>query len=93
MTRRSSISVHTHVDLDDIFYEIDDEDLLEELKSRKINVPKALVEDEMDLVRDAYQELRRGSLMDAAVILERLLYPKWKALDICEKQYSDAIKK
>ena len=48
----STVSVCVDVDVDDIFHELDDEDLVEELKQRGYNCSKDTIETEDQLTKD-----------------------------------------
>ena len=48
----STIRVHAEVDLDDVFYELDDEDLVEELQNRGYNCSKDTIDPEVLLTKE-----------------------------------------
>jgi hypothetical protein len=48
----STIRVHAEVDLDDVLYELDDEDLIEELQNRGYNCSKDTIDPEVLLTKE-----------------------------------------
>jgi hypothetical protein len=75
------VDVEIDVDIEEYIDEVSTEALLEELRKRK-NVSFNMNE-QKDLLEEALADIRGGRLQDAAVVLERLLYPKFKRLDDC----------
>jgi hypothetical protein len=71
------------VDISEVIDEIDDFDLLEEIKERKLSLGRDDF-DPLEDIRDAYNELLRGRMGEAKVILERLLMPKWRKAEDSE---------
>lgn len=69
------------IDVTDLLDQVEDDDLLEEIKSRGIDA--GIEHDGMDMAREAYNELLRGRSHEAMSILDRLLNPKWKSRDAC----------
>jgi hypothetical protein len=65
---------YIHVDAADVLDEIDDYDLIEELKSRGHAVLKDTAVDEDDIVRVIYEKRRLGK--DYQVELEQLIYER-----------------
>lgn len=80
MPRRRSGFVTIY--LDEHISEISDDDLIAEVKARKLTLaPPVTVIDPpvMDLIAEAHTELLCGRTVDAMLILDRLVAPKWKA--------------
>ena len=48
----STIRVHAEVDLDDVLYEVDDEDLIEEIQNRGYNCSKNIIDPEVLLTKE-----------------------------------------
>lgn len=82
-TRRTG---YVQIEVSEILNEIDDDDLLDEVASRKLTLAGGEAYDQ-DLVREAYNELRVGRAKEAAAILDRLLNPKWKSTADCAAEY------
>jgi hypothetical protein len=80
MSRSSYVSVY----VGDIIDELDDDDLLEEVAARKLSLPGKNEPTDLDMVREAYDELQRGRPLEARSILDRLLNPKWRTPKACE---------
>jgi hypothetical protein len=53
----STIRVHAEVDLDDVLYELDDEDLIEELQNRGYNCSKDTIDPEVLLTKEEINAL------------------------------------
>ena len=87
MARRRS--GYVQIDVSEILCELDDDDLLDEIASRKLTLAGGEAYDQ-DLVREAYHELRGGRPFEAMVILDRLLNPKWKTVTGCAAEYAKA---
>lgn len=87
--RGSTVNVYVDVDIYDVLSEIDDNDILEEVARR--NLPQ-IAESGIDteFLMDLYEELNRGRLVEARVMLEREIFPKWKSPDACEKAFAAA---
>jgi len=79
----TSIHVSTRIDLSDIWDEIGDDDLRQEMDRRCIEAARTVEEAKADtltpLVEEALALLRSGRADDAALSLERALFPKWKS--------------
>ncbi len=75
------------IDICDHIDEIDDDILLDEVKSRKLSTSEDGEGTDLDIVREAHEELKRGRSATALSILDRLLFPKWKSPQACEEQY------
>lgn len=86
----TSISLYTKIDLSDIWDEISDDQLREEMERRCISVARTVEEAKHDslspLVEEALELLRSGRGYDAALTLERALFPKWKSPEDAFKQ-------
>ena len=67
------------IDISDYLDELTDEELRDELRRRGEPSPGS----DWDLVGEAYRELLRGDTAEAAVLLERVLFPKWHSLTEC----------
>lgn len=76
--------VEVEVDLD----YFDDEDIIDEAKSRRL-WPTPLGAEDTD-VEMALAELRRGDVQEAILILERALRPKWQDERVCKSDYEKA---
>lgn len=85
--RGSTINVYVDVDIYDVLSEIDDDDILEEVARR--NLPQ-IAESGIDteFLMDLYEELNRGRLVEARVMLEREIFPKWKSPDACQAAFA-----
>ena len=70
-------SGYIQIDVSECLDEIDDDQLLDELHSRKLSPAKPGDTVDLDIVREAYAALNRGNAIEARVILDRLLFPKW----------------
>jgi hypothetical protein len=84
-------SGEVRIEVSDVLDQIDDEDLIEEVRDRKLmiggNVYEPIPEDE---IKDAYRELVVGRHAEARAILERLIKPKWGSIRGCEVEYAQA---
>lgn len=68
------------IDVSEYLDEIDDDQLLEEVKSRKLSTGNEPYEScDLEIVREAYLALTRGYIAEAKCILDRLVYPKWQS--------------
>jgi hypothetical protein len=74
------------VDLDEAIEQIDDQTLLQEVESRKLNMGCNGPDPEEDL-RDAYAAILRGHRAEAISILDRLIRPKWNSVNSCEADF------
>lgn len=81
MMRGQKVTVDVDIDVDDFLDNLTNDDLLAELRSRDIQGP-ALGCDESEAQR-ALECLRKGDVEEAALILERAIYPKFKNLGSC----------
>jgi hypothetical protein len=83
MARHRSGSIRVQVW--EVIDQIDDEDLLHEVKTRKLILPSNTINEptDMELVQEAYEELLRGRGAEARSILHALIYPKWKNVRAC----------
>lgn len=72
------------IDVCEVIDAIDDDDLLEEVKSRKLIVGAASDFVPEDDIREAYAELLRGRPSEALAILDRLINPKWRSTKAAE---------
>lgn len=79
----SSIGLYARIDLSDVWDEISDEQLREEMERRCIDAARSVEEAKTDsltpLVEEALEQLEQGRADDARLTLERALYPKWKS--------------
>lgn len=91
MARRYSGSIR--IDVHDVIGEIGDEDLLEEVRDRKlIPAPNGVTEAyPIELVEEAHAALLVGRVAEAVAILDRLIHPKWRDSAHAQKQY-DSLK-
>ncbi|GEP00573.1 hypothetical protein [Methylobacterium haplocladii] len=80
--RRSSRSIEVFVNVGDVLGELTDEELVEELKSRRIDDPNLLGCDRSD-AEHAIDLMRSRHFKDALTLLERALYPKFQSRDAC----------
>lgn len=79
------------IDICEVMDEIDDADLLEECRDRKLSIEPNESAD-MDIVREAYAALERGHVAEAKSILDRILFPKWKSAKLAEQELARARK-
>ena len=73
-------SISIDIQLDEIFYELDDKHLLAEVKRRKLKLPS----ETRDAVSTAIAQIRRGDSADAITTLEREFWPKWASVEDSE---------
>lgn len=73
-------SISIDIELDEIFYELDDSHLLAEVKRRKMELPSSA----KDSVATAIAQIRRGDTLDAITTLEREFWPKWSSVEDSE---------
>jgi hypothetical protein len=67
---------------------LDDEDLIEELEKRDLAKKRIEVTDDRDeLLREALDCLRHGDAEEATLLLERVLFPKFKSVELCEREF------
>lgn len=83
MRRRSG---YVQIDVQDMLDQLEDDDLLEELRARKLMVAQPGTCD-LDIVCEAYRELQGHRPDEARCILERLIFPKWKSAAKCDDEY------
>lgn len=76
---------YIQIDVSEVLDELDDVDLVEELKSRGIDA--GMSDDGLSMAREAYEELCRGRPLEARAVLERLLFPKWTSRDNSRNAY------
>lgn len=80
-----SISVFARVDVSDVLDELEDADLINELKRRQVDtaadVERSKTQSLMPLLEEALEMLQQGRADDARLTLERALYPKWKSAE------------
>lgn len=78
-----------YIDVSDVIDQVDDEDLIDEVRSRKLHVNGLgqIEHFDRDYVERAYEELLRGRSTDAIALLERALFPTI----ITEKDYRKAL--
>jgi hypothetical protein len=81
MGRRGS--GYISIDVDTVLDQVDDDHLLDEVAARDLSLPGRNEPTDMDMVREAYDELQRGRPLEARSILDRLLNPKWKTPKAC----------
>lgn len=74
--------VRVDVDIDDVMDEIDTDDLIAELRRRKV-APTGSVAMDMGGLRNAYDALMANRPNDALAILSGLLFPKFKDAAEC----------
>ncbi len=85
MARRRSGSIT--IEVSEYIDQIDDDDLLEEVKSRKLLTANEPYEScDLEIVREAYLALTRGYIAEAKCILDRLVYPKWQSQKQAEQE-------
>ena len=90
MAKRRRGYIRYDIDVSELIDEIDDNDLLEEVKDRKLFGGLTSDGDPLEMVREAYRELLCGRVHEARAILDRLLNPKWDTVDACQRQYEAA---
>lgn len=89
MARRRS--GYIQIDVNEYIDEIDDHVLVEEVKARKLSLDTATEPPDLDIVREAYEELLRGRSAEARSVLERILFPKWRSVESAKNAYTRAI--
>lgn len=93
MGRRTNyVSVSVDVDLDDLFDGLDDDILLEELKSRGVKASKAVEGDLRELCEEALVKLQRGDASEAELILTRALFPAFNTPEAVLKRLDEVRK-
>ena len=80
------------IDVSEFLEEVDDDDLLDELASRKLAPAASGEAVDLDIVREAYEALSRHAVTEARCILDRLLLPKWKTRERCSDDYKTFFK-
>ena len=85
MARRGRGYLTVDVDLHEALESCDDDMILEEMKTRKLNLGRDDFEP-MDDLREAHEELLRGRPAEALAILDRLVRPKWNSTKACEME-------
>jgi RNA polymerase-interacting CarD/CdnL/TRCF family regulator len=83
--------VDVQIDVDDVIELISDEELLAEIKSRKLEEgAKARIKasDPFDLLAEVVDWLRAGDTREALLILERIMHPKFSSLELCEQEFA-----
>lgn len=80
---------YVQIDINDVMDEIEDDVLLEEVRSRGL-IGNDGESSDIEIVREAYEALGRGRRVEARSILERLLYPKWRSKSSCDNAYQFA---
>jgi len=75
------------IDVYEVISEIDDEDLLEEVRDRKLLVGTSSEPIAEDEIKEALHCLIINRPAEAKAILERLIMPKWKTVKDCETEY------
>ena len=89
MPRRSG---YVRIDISDVIDEIDDDDLLEEIKHRKLIVAGDAQDFmPMDDLVEAYAELLRGRASEAMAILDRIIHPKWGSMKLAQAELARAL--
>jgi hypothetical protein len=86
--RSGTIEVMVDVEVCNVIDEISDDDLLEEVSHRGLKVaPEVdpMIDDAF--LNDLYEELRRGRTVEARVMLERFLFPKYRSLEASEQAF------
>lgn len=73
MGRFREISVTVDIPVDDVLDELRDDELANELVSRRTPQHR-------DAVRTAIAQIRRGDTLDAITTLEREFWPKWASV-------------
>lgn len=97
MTRRrkySDLSFNVDVDIPlwELLEALNDEDLLEEIKSRQLAVGQANAEPLADLseaLRSIWERLHANDADEALLIAERYLFPKFKSIEACETKLKE----
>ena len=86
--RTITVEVDAEVCVRDVLEYLDDEDLIEELEKRQLEKKKIEVADERDgMLREAIDLLQRGDVAETVLLLERILFPKFRSLSLCEEQF------
>lgn len=94
----SRIYVYTDVEIDicDAMEAISDDDLLEEVKERKLEDKlkdkiKAAV-DPFEMLEEVVDWLKRGDAAEALLVLDRIMHPKFSSVEICDREFRAARK-
>lgn len=86
----TSVRIYAKIDLDDVLDELSDEQLREAMERRCIDTARNVEQAKEDSLRPMLEEaldlLRSGRAEDAALCLERALFPKWKTPEDSFKQ-------
>jgi hypothetical protein len=89
--RTVTVEVDAEVPVREVLEHLEDEDLLEELEKRQLEKKKIEVADDRDeLLREALDCLHRGDVAETTLILERALFPKFKSIELCEREFKIA---
>jgi len=86
--RYRSSSITIDVPVSDVLDEIDDDDLLKEVRNRELELPagvEASIGCDRSYAEEAILLLRTGRSWDALTLLERALHPKFQDRAACEK--------
>ena len=75
--------------IDHVLDQIDDEELLAEMKRRDLDLETV---NDLDDVAAAHRELLTGRPSEALAILDRILNPKWPTSERCLEQYRKALR-
>lgn len=94
MTKRKQYSIHVEINdsvdinVADVLEELTDETLIDEMTRRKIEQQTAASQASVDeALPDILEMLRRGEVAEAELTLERLIFPKFKTLELCESEF------
>ena len=83
------MSRYITIPITEFLCDVDDDDIVREFKNRKLKLDGPAEETDMDVVREAHNELMRNRPLEARAILERILFPKWKSRAKCLAEYKN----
>jgi hypothetical protein len=87
--RTITVEVDAEVSVRECLEYLDDEDLIEEMEQRDLARKKLDVSDERDeMLRDAIDLLQKGEMAETILMLERALFPKFKSVELCEREFN-----
>lgn len=85
------LTADVDIDVSEVLHELSDEDLLEEIKERKLEAKakaRVTAADPFELLDEVLESLQRGDSREALFLLERILHPKFASVEACEKQFA-----
>lgn len=85
MSRRRSGTIE--ISFSEFIDELDDDDLLDEVHRRNLSTNADGETTDIEIVKEAYEAIQRGRLVEARVLLDRMLFPKWRCREDCQKNF------